>query len=258
MTSNAGMTPGSELAGKVALVTGGARNIGRAICRSFAAGGAAVMVNANTSRDEAERTLAMIHSGGGKAAAHIADITDPAAVAALVEATISRFGRLDILVNNAAVRSETHFEDIKLEEWRRVISTVLDGAFLCTQACLPHLARAGGAAIVNIGGLTAHKGATGRAHVIAAKAGIAGMTRALALDLAPRQITVNCVVPGTIETVRGLPGAPPRPDDRRSLPPLGRRGEPEEVAAVVRMLCGPDARYITGQTIHVNGGGLMP
>ncbi len=255
MTSNAGMTPGSELAGKVALVTGGARNIGRAICRSLAAGGAAVMVNANTSRAEAERTLAMIASSGGKAAAHFADVTDPDAVAKLVEATLGRFGRLDILVNNAAIRSETPFEKIRLEEWRRVLATVLDGAFLCTQACLPHLARAGAAAIVNLGGLTAHKGATGRAHVITAKAGIAGMTRALALDFAPQHITVNCVVPGTIETVRGLPGAPQRPDDRRSLPPVGRRGEPEEIAAVVRMLCGPDARYITGQTIHVNGGG---
>jgi 3-oxoacyl-[acyl-carrier protein] reductase len=135
---------------------------------------------------------------------------------------------------------------------------VLDGAFICTQACLPHLVRAGGAAVVNIGGLTAHKGATGRAHVITAKAGLSGMTRALALDLAPHQVTVNCVVPGTIETVRGLPGAPERPENRRSLPPIGRRGEPEEIAAMVRMLCGPDARYITGQTLHVNGGGLMP
>lgn len=258
MTSNAGMTPGSELSGKVALVTGGARNIGRAICRSLAAGGATVMVNANTSKDEAKHTVAMIKSEGGKAASHIADVTDPDAVAKMVDATVKQFGRLDILVNNAAVRSETRFEDIKLEEWRRVISTVLDGAFLCAQSCLPHLIRARGSAIVNIGGLTAHKGATGRAHVITAKAGIAGMTRALALDLAPQHVTVNCVVPGTIETVRGLPGAPQRPHDRRGLPPIGRRGEPEEIAAVVRMLCGPDARYITGQTIHVNGGGFMP
>jgi len=258
MTSNAGMTPGTELAGKVALVTGGARNIGRAICRSLAAGGAAVMVNANTSQAEAKHTVSMIKSAGGKAAAHFADVTDPGAVAKMVDATVGQFGRLDVLVNNAAIRSEVRFEEMKFEEWRRVISTVLDGAFLCAHSCLPHLVRARGATIVNIGGLTAHKGATSRAHVIAAKAGIAGMTRALALDLAPHRITVNCVVPGTIETVRGLPGAPHRPRDRRGLPPIGRRGEPEEVAAVVRMLCGPDARYITGQTIHVNGGGFMP
>jgi 3-oxoacyl-[acyl-carrier protein] reductase len=252
------MTPGVELAGKVALVTGGARNIGRAIARSLAAGGAAVMVNANTSRAEAEQTLGMIESAGGRAALHIADVTDAGAVAAMVEATLRRFGRLDFLVNNAAVRAETPFADIGFDEWRRVLSTILDGAFICTQACLPHLVRAGGGTIVNIGGLTAHKGAAGRAHVITAKAGIAGLTRALALDLAPHHITVNCVVPGTIETVRGLPGAPERPDSRRALPPIGRRGEPEEIAAMVRTLCGPDMRYLTGQSIHVNGGNFMP
>jgi 3-oxoacyl-[acyl-carrier protein] reductase len=255
--SRVGMTPGAELAGKVALVTGGARNIGRAIARSLAAGGAAVMVNANTSREEAERTLAMIESAAGKGAVHIADVTDAAAVAAMVEATLRRFGRLDFLVNNAAVRAETPFAKIRFEEWRHVLSTVLDGAFICTQACLPHLIRAGGGSIVNIGGLTAHKGAAGRAHVITAKAGIAGMTRALALELAPHHITVNCVVPGTIETVRGLPGAPERPDNRRALPPIGRRGEPEEIAAMVRALCGPDMRYVTGQSVHVNGGGFL-
>jgi 3-oxoacyl-[acyl-carrier protein] reductase len=258
MSSAVGMTPGTELAEKVALVTGGARNIGRAIARSLAAGGAAVMVNANTSRDEAEETRTLIESGGASAAVHIADVTDPAAVAAMLEATVARFGRLDILVNNAAVRAETPFAEIRLEDWRRVLSTVLDGAFLCAQASLPHLIEAGGGSIVNIGGLTAHKGTDGRAHVITAKAGLAGLTRALALDLAPHHITVNCVVPGTIDTLRGLPGAPERPQHRRSLPPIGRRGEPEEIAAMVRTLCGPDMRYVTGQSIHVNGGNFMP
>jgi 3-oxoacyl-[acyl-carrier protein] reductase len=252
------MRPGSELAGKVALVTGGARNIGRAIARSLAAGGAAVMVNARTSRAQAEETVALIEQAGGRAALHIADVTDPAQVASLVEATVKRFGRIDALVNNAAVRSETPFEKITLEDWRRVIATVLDGAFLCTQACLPYLARSGAGAVINIGGLTGHRGATGRAHVIAAKSGLAGMTKALALDLAPQGITVNCVVPGTIESQRGLPGVPDRPAHRNAPPPIGRRGEPEEIAAMVRMLCGPDARYVTGQAIHVNGGGYMP
>jgi 3-oxoacyl-[acyl-carrier protein] reductase len=252
------MSNDKELAGKVALVTGGARNIGRAISRALAAGGAAVMVNANTSRADAEETVAMIAADGGRAAVHIADVTDPKSVGALVDATVKKFGRLDLLVNNAAVRAETPFAEISFEEWRRVIATVLDGAFLCTRACLPHIGRAGGGAVVNIGGMTAHKGAEGRAHVIAAKAGLAGMTRALALDLAPQGITVNCVVPGLIDTVRGLPGAPERPEHRRGLPPVGRRGAPEEIAAVVRLLCGPDSRYITGQAIHVNGGAYMP
>ena len=129
--------------------------------------------------------------------------------------------------------------------------------WLCAQACLPHLANSGSGSSVNIGGLTAHRGASGRAHVVAAKLGVVGLTRALAHELAPRSITVNCVVPGTIETVRGLPGAPERPAPRLGLPPVGRRGTPEEVAASVRFLCGPGARYITGETLHVNGGGYM-
>jgi 3-oxoacyl-[acyl-carrier protein] reductase len=216
------------------------------------------MVNARTSRAQGEETVAMIEEAGGKAALYIADVTDAAQVRELVEATVARFGRLDALVNNAAVRMETPFERITLEDWRRVMASILDAAFLCSQACVPHLARSGAGAIVNIGGLTGHRGAAGRAHVIAAKAGLAGLTKAMALDLAPKAITVNCVVPGMIESERGLPGAPERPAARRAPPPIGRRGEPEEVAAMVRMLCGPDARYITGQAIHVNGGGYMP
>ncbi len=254
MPSTVGMRPGTELAGTVALVTGAARNIGRAIARSLAAGGASVMVNARTSRAEAEKTVEMI---GSNAALHIADVTKPAEVKALVEATVQRFGRLDFLVNNAAVRFETSFASISFEEWRKVLGIVLDGAFLCAQAALPHLVKAGGGTIVNIGGQTGHRGAAERAHVITAKAGLAGMTKALAMDLAPHGITVNCVVPGTIEAQRGLPGVPDRPAHRMTVPPIGRRGEPEEIAAMVRMLCGPDARYITGQAIHVNGGGYL-
>jgi 3-oxoacyl-[acyl-carrier protein] reductase len=254
LPSTVGMRPGTELAGKVALVTGAARNIGRAIARSLAAGGASVMVNARTSRTEAEKTVEMI---GSNAALHVADVTKPAEVKALVEATVQRFGRLDFLVNNAAVRFETAFASISFEEWRNVLGIVLDGAFLCAQAALPHLVKAGGGTIINIGGQTGHRGAAERAHVITAKAGLAGMTKALAMDLAPHKITVNCVVPGTIEAQRGLPGVPDRPAHRMTVPPIGRRGEPEEIAAMVRMLCGPDARYITGQAIHVNGGGYL-
>ncbi len=254
MPSTVGMRPGTELAGKVALVTGAARNIGRAIARSLAAGGASVMVNARTSRAEAEKTVEMI---GSNAALHIADVTKPDEVKALVEATVQRFGRLDFLVNNAAVRFETSFGSISFEEWRNVLGIVLDGAFLCAQAALPHLVKAGSGTIINIGGQTGHRGAAERAHVITAKAGLAGMTKALAMDLAPHRITVNCVVPGTIEAQRGLPGVPDRPAHRMTVPPIGRRGEPEEIAAMVRMLCGPDARYITGQAIHVNGGGYL-
>lgn len=258
MSSEVGMTPGRELAGKVILVTGGARNIGRAIARSLAAGNASVMINAHSSVQDAAETVRLVQAAGGSAASLVADVTDPAAVQALVGATVERFGRLDGLVHNAAVRAEQAFETISFEDWRRILAVILDGAFLCAQACLPHFIRAGGGSIVHIGGETGHQGAAHRAHVVTAKAGLAGLTKALALDLAPHAVTVNCVVPGRIATVRGLPGAPESPTHRRGPPPVGRLGLPEEVAAMVRMLCGPDARYVTGQSIHVNGGGLMP
>ncbi len=148
MNSAPGMRPGDELAGKVALVTGGARNIGRCIALSLAAGGATVMVNANTSRAEGEATVEMIKKAGGKAALHIADVTDPKAVAALVADTVKQFGRIDMVINNAAIRAETPFDKITFDEWKRVTSIVLDGAFLTTQAALPHLIKAGGGAVV--------------------------------------------------------------------------------------------------------------
>ena len=258
MSYEIGMRPGDDLAGKVALITGGARNIGRALSRALAAGGATVMINANTSREAGEETVAMIKKAGGKAALCMGDVTDPKAVQHLVDETIKQFGRIDMVVSNAAIRAETPFEKISYEEWKRVISTVLDGAFLVSQAALPHLIKAGGGALVYTGGMTGHKGALHRSHVVAAKGGLAAMTKAVAHDLAEYNITVNCVVPGPIDTVRGLPGAPERPDHRKTLPLIGRRGQPQEIAAMVRMLCGPDARYITGQSIHVNGGVLMP
>ena len=258
MTSDSGMTPGRELAGKVVLITGGARNIGRAIARSLAAGGAKVMVNARHAHADVDETVRLIEATGGTAAGFIADVTDPDAVAAMVSATVDRYGRLDALVNNAASRTEQAFADMTFADWRRIMAVILDGAFLCSHACLQHLIRAGGGAIVNIGGETGHRGAAERAHVVTAKAGLAGLTKALALDLAPHQITVNCVVPGRIETVRAAPGAAAGAGHPRGVPPLGRQGQPGEVAAMVRMLCGPDARYITGQSIHVNGGGYLP
>ena len=204
------------------------------------------------------RPCARSRPTGRRGASHIADVTDPAAAAALVDATIGRFGRLDALVNNAAIRPEQPFETMSFADWRRVLAVILDGAFLCAQAAVPHMARAGGGSIVNIGGETGHRGAAGRAHVVTAKAGLAGLTKALALDLAPQRITVNCVVPGRIDTVRAGAADPGAHVHRPAVPPIGRLGTPDEVAAMVRMLCGPDARYITGQSIHVNGGGYLP
>ena len=166
----------------------------------------------------------------------------------MVAAALAKFGRLDILVNNAALRAVEPIESIDAKRWREVTGVILDGAWFCARACLDALRKSDAGAIVNIGGLSAHTGAAGRPHVVAAKAGLVGLTRALAHDLAPHQITVNCVVPGLIETVRTSPSA------NHQESPLGRRGKPEEVAAAVRFLVGPGARYITGQTVHVSGG----
>ena len=160
-------------------------------------------------------------------------------------------GRVDLLVNNAALRAVEPIEGITLARWREVTGVILDGAWICAKACLASLKKSAAGSIVNIGGMSAHTGAAGRPHVVAAKASLVGLTRALAHDLAPHGVTVNCVVPGLIETQRTSPSA------HRSESALGRRGTPEEVAAAVRFLAGPGARYITGQTLHVNGGGFI-
>jgi 3-oxoacyl-[acyl-carrier protein] reductase len=242
-----------ELDGRVAIVTGAGRNIGRAIARALAEGGAAVVVNARANRSEAEAVAGEIERGGGKALAITGDVTSPDAVRATVAGAVERFGRIDILVNNAAVRIEQPFEAITLEEWRAVTSIIIEGAFNCVQACLPQLKQSGSAAIVNIGGLSAHTGAARRAHVVTAKAGLAGLTRALAHELAEHKIRVNSVTPGLMALAR--PPGQPTPQHHSFVNTLvGRRGLPEDIGATVRFLCGPGAGYITGQNIQVNGG----
>jgi 3-oxoacyl-[acyl-carrier protein] reductase len=239
------------LHGQVAIVTGSARNIGRAIARALSDAGAAVVINARSSAADADAVVREVREVGGQAVAKIADVGQPEAAASLIDAAIAAFGRLDILVNNAAVRREIDFERLDYQEWRSITATILDGAYLCAHAAAPHLIAAGGGSIVNIGGLSSYTGAARRAHVIAAKAGLVGLTRALAHDLAPHRITVNCVAPGLIDTERRGP-EPGHHAKHATL--VGRRGTPEEIAAVVRFLCGPEARYITGQTLHANGG----
>jgi len=242
-----------ELDGRVAIVTGAARNIGRAIALDLADAGAAVVVNARTSEGEAQALAGEIEAVGGRAFAFVADVTDEAAVARMAAAAVERFGRIDILVNNAAIRREEAFAEMSLAAWREILAIILDGAFICAKACLPQLAASDAGAIVNIGGLTAHLGANRRAHVVAAKAGLVGLTRALAHELAAQNVTVNCVSPGRIATAR----RGPEPNAHRVPSLTGISGAPDDIAATVRFLAGPRARYITGQTIHVNGGAFF-
>jgi len=248
------MTATTELAGKVALVTGASRNIGRAIALALAAGGAAVAVNARTSREDADKVAQEIRGAGGRAEAFMADIVDAKAVSSMVEGTLKRFGRLDILVLNASVRKETPFIDMSFDEWKSLTAVTLDGSFHCVKACLPHLIKAGGGAIVTIGGMTALSGSKRRVHGSVGKFGLYGMTRALAKELGEHNIRVNCVAPGQMNTVRAADRSA-RPDV--SNVPLGRRVEPEEIADTVRFLCGPGAKMISGQLIYVDGGQQM-
>ena len=245
-----------ELSGRVAIVTGAGRNIGRAIALALADGGAAVVVNARSNVQEAKAVAGELERAGGKASPAVADVADADAVASMVEQAAARFGRIDILVNNAAVRAEQALETMTLADWRAVTAVILDGAFNCVKACLPHLKRSGAGVIVNVGGLSAHTGAARRPHVVTAKAGLVGFTRALAHELAADNIRVNTVTPGLMATPR--PAGQPEPQHHglvRSL--VGRRGEPSDIAAAVRFLCGPGASFVTGQNIHVNGGTFL-
>jgi len=242
-----------ELAGRVALVTGAGRNIGRAMAKALAAGGAAIAVNVRSNAGEAEQVVREIERDGGKAMTAVADVADETAVFRMAEDIAKHFGRIDYLINNAALRQERLFEEMTFKEWRDVLGVTLDGAFHCAKACLPYLKASGAGAVVNIGGLSAHTGSKHRAHVTAAKLGLVGFTRGLAHDLAEHHVTVNLVAPGTIDTARKADAAKPAHHLINNTL-TGKRGAPDDVAAMVRFLCGPGARYITGQTIHVNGG----
>jgi 3-oxoacyl-[acyl-carrier protein] reductase len=249
---------GGALEGRVALVTGAVRRIGRAIALVLASDGAAVVINTRSSRAEADAVAATIEANGGRVLVQLADVTDEAAVDAMVAATVERFGRLDILINNAADRQQAPLTEISLAQWRHITQIIVDGAFLCARACLPHMVAGGGGTVINIGGVSGHAGAHHRAHVITAKAALVGLTKAIAVEFAERGITANCVVPGKIGGPRSRTSGESPVMGGGAGPIVGRLGTAEEVAAMVRQLCLPTSRYITGQTIHVSGGTYLP
>lgn len=244
-----------KLDGKVALITGSGRNIGRATALKLAGEGANVVVNARSNKEEAESVAAEVRKLGVKALPILADVANKEQVDSMVSMAMAEFGRVDILINNAAIRPHKSFLDVTLEDWEEVRGVVLDGAFYCTKAVIGSMVENNYGRILFFTGGGAFAGPAQRAHVSAAKMGLVGMARSLASEFAPNNIRVNVVSPGSIDTTR----AHPEWYAARGVPntggiPLGRQGTPDEIASACLFLVSDDGGFVTGQTLHVNGG----
>ena len=240
------------LAGKTALVTGASRNIGRAIATRYAAAGANVVLNTLQDRAAAEEVQREIEAAGGRAIVHVSDIVERASVDGMVAAARDAFGGIDILVCNASSRGLVDFLEMDYATWRRVIDISLDGTFHLAQATLPHMVEQQWGRIITLGGISWHVGLKRRAHNLAGKAGLVGLTRALAVEFGVHGITANCIAPGHIDTVR--PASAGQRPPQSNPAPVPRMGTVEEIAETAMYLAHPQQGYITGQTIHIDGG----
>jgi 3-oxoacyl-[acyl-carrier protein] reductase len=248
--------PSPRLTGRSAIVTGGGRNIGREIAVRLAAEGCDVAIVGSTHRDELENTASEIADYGRKAAAVTADVSIPGEVDRMVAEVLASFGAIDILVNNAAIRSYQSVFDLSLADWNRSMAVNLSGPFYCSRAVIPAMIERGGGSIININGSVAYVGGQHPA-VTASKTGLLGLTRSLALELGPVGIRVNSVVLGWIDTVRTA--APPAETMALDLglTPLRRIGRVRDVANACVYLASEEASYVTGQSVHLNGGRYM-
>ncbi len=244
-----------KLDDKVALITGSGRNIGRATALKFAAEGADIIVNARSNREEAEAVAEEIRALGRRALPVLADVSNKEQVDSMVKLALDEFGKIDILLNNAAIRPHKPFLDLTLEDWEYVRGVVLDGAFYCTQAVMPSMVEHNFGRVLFFTGDGAWGGGAERGHVSAAKMGLIGLARSLATEFAPHNVRVNVVSPGSIDTSRANPEWYPqsRPPNASGIP-LGRQGQTDEIAATCLFLVSDDGGFITGQTLHVNGG----
>ena len=244
-----------HLKDKVAVVTGASRGIGKAAALALASQGAKVVVNYARSSDAAEATVKEINEAGTEAIALQADVSKSDEVDNLIKATLDKFGRIDVLVNNAGITKDTLLLRMKPEQWQTVIDLNLTGVFLCTKAVSKTMLKQRSGRIINIASVAGQMGNPGQANYSAAKAGVIGFTKTVAKELANRGVTVNAVAPGFIETdmTEDL-----KSDDIIKFIPLGRYGKPEEVAGTIRFLAAdPAAAYITGQVFNVDGGMVM-
>lgn len=244
----------NPLQGKSALVTGASRGIGAAIASMLAARGAAVAVNYAGSAQAAAELVADIEQSGGRAVALQADVSDREAAAGLIDRTVAEFGSLDILVNNAGIARDGLVVRMSDEDWNDVMATNLTGAFVMTRAAAKHMMRARSGSIINISSVVGLVGNAGQANYAAAKAGLIGLTKSVARELAPRNVRVNAIAPGFIETA--MTAVLPESVREEALAKIAmkRFGTPEDVAAAVAFLASDEARYITGQVLAVDGG----
>lgn len=246
-----------KLLGKVALVTGASRGIGRDIAIELAKAGANVAVNYAGSEARANEVVQEIQSLGREAFAVQCDVANGESVAEMVKQTIERWGSLDILVNNAGITRDNLIMRMKEDEWDDVINTNLKGVFLCTKAVTRQMMKQKSGRIINISSVVGESGNAGQANYVAAKAGVIGLTKTTAKELAPRGITVNAVAPGFITTDMTDKLTDEIKEGMLKMIPLAKFGEPKDIANAVTFLASDDSRYITGQTIHVNGGMVM-
>jgi 3-oxoacyl-[acyl-carrier protein] reductase len=242
-----------SLKDKVALVTGASQGIGRATALALAEAGAKVAVAAR-SADKLASLVGEIEAKGGEGLAVTMDVADAAQIKAGFQQVLAKFGKLDILVNNAAITRDTLALRMKLEDWDAVLRTNLTGAYLCVQQALGAMLRQRSGRIINLSSVVAETGNAGQANYVASKAGLIGLTRAIAVEVASRSITVNAVAPGFIETPMTDPLSQELKDKMKSMIPLGRFGSDREIATAIVFLASDEAGYITGQVLEVNGG----
>ena len=244
------------LEGKTALITGSGRNIGRATALMLAKEGVNVVVNARSNQAEVDAVADEVRALGVRALPVLADVADKSAVDSMVGRALEEFGGVDILMSNVAIRPHRPFLEVTDDEWVRIRSVILDGAIYCSQAAIPSMVENGWGRVIFMTGSGTYRGGGNRAHVSAAKMGLAGLARSLAMEMAPHNITVNVISPGTIDTVHEASWYPEGVPESRanSEVPLGRAGFPDEIAAACRYLASDDGAYVTGQTLHVNGG----